>query len=83
MSKVISLAERTDDNRKWSLEQMLEETLREVRAGEIRATKAVLIFVDDSEGRYDNGVRSCNISASDTIRLCEITKLDSYMLMPK
>ena len=54
MSKVTNISEKSKDNRQWSVEQMLEKTLEEIRAGELRfeANKAVLILLPEDMHDY-------------------------------
>jgi hypothetical protein len=78
---VVSLSDKTENNRMWSLEQMLEQALADLRAGKLKANQAVLLYVDTENGRFRNGHMSVNITCSDSIKLCEVHKMDCYMAM--
>jgi hypothetical protein len=69
----ISLAERTSNNRAWSLEQMLEAALRDLRSSDrslSKANRAVLIYLRDNENDYVPGYYAQNISSSEVMGLC-------------
>jgi endonuclease III len=43
-NNVVRLADRANDGTLWSVEDMLEESLREVKTGERKCNKAIVVF---------------------------------------
>lgn len=78
MNDVTSLVTTTHDNRRWTLEQMLEAALAEVRAGELKANRAILLVVQDDDQEYEPCYRAANISCSQIIALCETGKMLAF-----
>lgn len=50
MSKVTPMYDRSDNPRTWTVEQMLEESLAEVRAGTLKPDTAIILFHTKSSG---------------------------------
>jgi hypothetical protein len=57
----------------WSVEQMLEDALSEVKERRSTPTKALVLFLDDRDG-YNAGFRNCGFSMSQGIALLEVAK---------
>ena len=71
------LAQHTGKADQWSVEQMLSESLREVREGNgvaSSAKKCVVIFLDTADEGYDIGFMQSGMSMSECVALCEIAK---------
>jgi hypothetical protein len=73
-TKLINLAEYADDARRWSVEQMLEHALEDVRSGKRTANKAVLLWLKDNEDSYDVGFIQAGMSAAEMLALAEVAK---------
>lgn len=80
-NKVVSLSDKNNDNRSWSVEQMLEKTLEELRSGRIAANRAIICLLDDKDGKYNNIFRAANLANSQSISLLEIQKIDLHRAM--
>jgi hypothetical protein len=50
VEKVLQFADKADTCFAWTVEQMLEEALRQIRAGEITPASAVIVFLDKPPG---------------------------------
>ena len=71
---ISQLGERAEDNRMISLEAMLEQALADVRSGEIKANRALVLFLQDEDDDYDVCWRAANISCSEILALTEVAK---------
>lgn len=83
MTNTISMAERTQDGSKWSVEQMLEEALRMCRAGEL-GDSCLLLDVDQGEkgDRFIVGqVFAGTLRCSGILALLEIAKIETLKEM--
>ena len=57
MNKNISyLSHKTADGSRWTVEQMLTNALSEVTEQRTVAIKALVLFLDDTDGLYDVGL---------------------------
>ncbi len=71
-------AEKTGSATSWSPIEMLEDLLREARAGEVDLREAVIIFGDGTEGKVT--IRRAGVSAGNEFimirtamrRVCEL-----------
>lgn len=72
--RVISLAERANDGRMETPEQLLERILDRIRAGEVPAKKAVILLLDDSDVQYDAYWAIAGMFLSEAVALCEFGK---------
>lgn len=74
MTDVVKLADHADDNRMWTVEQMLEAALTEVREGKVTGGKAVLIVLDTgTDGlKYDTQSFYVDVSAAELVALTGI-----------
>lgn len=57
MPKIIELGERSADSRHWGVEATLQSALEEVRSGERKGSKVLVLFLDDGEQHYNFGFR--------------------------
>jgi hypothetical protein len=73
MSKVTNLANRSGDGRQWGLEQMLQDALHEVRQGNHRGKKALILYLDD-EADYLVGFSQCGMTTPECVLLCDMGK---------
>jgi len=69
-----SMAEHTRDASRWSPDQALEDAFEEIRSGRRQANKVLVLFLDDSDGRYDVGFTQAGLSMSQAIALMEVAK---------
>jgi hypothetical protein len=77
MGNLIKLADKSGDARHWSVEQMLEDTLADVRSGKINAAKALVLFLDDTDNRYSIQIRNAGLRNSEKLALLDIAKSDT------
>ena len=78
MDKVItpiSLAKRTNDGTKWSIEDALKQALEEVgkRGAFEKGKKILIIALDESDGYSINWIQS-GMKMSECLALCEVAK---------
>lgn len=81
MGSVTSLADRKRDATLWTPEQALDDALHDVQIGNIKATKVLIVFLDDSEGKFDPAFTQSGMSASECLALLEVGKLLFYKEM--
>ncbi len=82
MSDVTHLAEALDDPMLIDVRQGLVRALEEFDAGNFRANKALLIFLDDEDGEYSIHERTIQMTGSECVALLESSKhwrLDSWL----
>lgn len=75
--KVVHIGEKSNDNSHYSIEQVLEELLKDIRSGEdkYKFNGMFIALVDRNPGFYDTGYRISNLSASESIALLEVMKV--------
>ena len=74
MAEVINLAERVDDNRFVTVENMLQEATDDYRAEKLHGKHAVLVLLDRGPhgDAYDVGFRACNMRKSEMVSLLTV-----------
>jgi hypothetical protein len=77
MGKIVSLAEKSGSALHWSPEEMLEKALDDVRGGQRKANKAIVVFLDDTEGRYHIGYNQSGMRLSELVALLEVVQADA------
>lgn len=66
----LTIAELKGDSRLWTVEQMLERALADLRSGAVQANAALLIFVQRAEsGSIDTESYYCNLTREQAIAL--------------
>ena len=71
---LISLAEKSKSSLHWTPTEMMEDEIREIASGERKATKAIVVFLDDTDGIYDVGWGNSGLSTTEAISLLEVAK---------
>ena len=71
---IVHINKNSCDGRKWTVEQMLGTALAEVKSGDRKTTKAVVIYLDDSEGGYAVGFTQAGLTMSQMLGLLDIAK---------
>ncbi len=69
------LADEKSDSNSWSVEQMLASALSDIQKGERAATKAIVLFLDDSDEQYNVGFNQSGFRMSEAIALIEVAKI--------
>lgn len=71
--KVISLADRANDNTFITVDQMLELAIHERRDGRLNGSKAILLVLDQGEDgtAYATRFRCANMKKSEIVALLE------------
>jgi hypothetical protein len=69
---VVSLADKTDDNRFITPHDMLLVVADDIKKGHITPKRMVVLMLDDSDGMYDTDFRMANISTSQSLALCSM-----------
>jgi hypothetical protein len=69
---LVQLAERNNNAKSADLEATLVDALKDVRSGARIANRAVIIFLDDTNGKYDLGFQQCGMSMSEVVALLAI-----------
>lgn len=75
MSNVHNLTDKSNDNRTWSVVQMLQAVIKEIEGGKIKPNRCLVLMLDDTHNMYNSHFRAANINASQSISLIEIEKL--------
>lgn len=71
--KVTYISKAAKDGTRWTVEQMLEDALSQVKEHRITPSKALVVFLDD-EDKYDVAFMQSGMSMSQSIALIEILK---------
>ena len=71
------LADYSDSSMHWSVEQMMENELFDIKTGDRSATKAVVIYLDDtSDEGYDLSYSNAQLRNSELVCMLETLKLN-------
>ena len=73
-NKVSYLSHKTAGGSRWSVEQMLADALAEVAEQRTTLTKALVLFLDDIDGRYDVGFRQTGLTMSQALALTHVAQ---------
>ena len=73
MNNVVNMAFIKDDNSLITPEQCLEEALREIKSGERKCNKVLILTLDDTERKFNNGYYCANMRVSEMLSLCSNT----------
>lgn len=76
MGELLKLAEASGDSRHWTIEQMLEDALADIKSGKAKGTRAILLVLNDEGDSYDLVRWACNARPSELIALLESAKHD-------
>ena len=69
---VISLANRTDSGRRWSIEDMLKDLIDD-KERLSKYNKAVVLLLND-DNQYTTGFNQAGMSMAECILLCDMAK---------
>lgn len=74
MGNLVSLAERTNDARFVSVEQMIENAAKDYAAGDLHGKAAFLLVLDrgPNDDAYAIGFRSANLKKSEIVALLTV-----------
>lgn len=79
MGDVVSMAEKAQDGKLWTVGDALKDALKDYESGETRlaqANKVVIIgLIDEPDGEYDVTYTQAGMKASEIISLLEIMKV--------
>lgn len=78
--KIVPIVEKSESSRSWSIEQALEQTLQEIKSGEIKANKMLIVFLDDRND-YSTHFFNVGMVVSEIISLCEVMKVRCLGIM--
>lgn len=82
VSNVIDLVNATDDNRFVNLMRLLEDALADCANSELVGKKAILIVLDDEDGKYHPAWRLCGgMKMSECIALLDVMKTICHQKM--
>lgn len=73
-ASVVPFALLKNDNRAWTIEQMLEHVIGEIRKdgmGGLNPNKAVVLLLNDADG-FGHSLRACNMNTSTLIALLSV-----------
>lgn len=72
-SNVVSLAERNDDGRLWTVADMVHEVSKDLPKLEAY-NKAILLLLDDRNGNYNTKFYQAGMVKSQIVALLEVSK---------
>lgn len=82
MGDITSLAIASGDASKWSVEQMLEDALKEVREGKRGNRYAVLLTLDRGDGSdWNVGFHNAGLKTHEMLALVETFKIQIFEMM--
>ena len=70
---IISLVEKSDDANHWAPQDMLKDALKEYEEGRPHS-KALLLMLDESGGKYSISYGNAGLSASQIIALMRVAE---------
>lgn len=75
--KVIHIGEKSNDNRNYSVKQVVEELLKDLNKEDVenKWSGCFIALVDNDRNSYMTGFRIANLSASESIALLEVMKI--------
>ena len=86
-NNVITLAEKSHDNRLWTPEQMLEGAIKDLQSGEIKATRAFVILLEEHDERegfeYDVDYTWYRSNIDKRLMIYSMEKIKVLMLTDK
>ena len=74
MSNVTRISDYTRSASGWTVEECLEDSLKEIREGTRKANRLLVIFLDTTDGKYHVGYSRVGNKLSDEIGLLEVVK---------
>ena len=75
MAKIVSLAEKSTDNRKWTTQQMLERLLDDIKSGKENPDSGFFVYWEPNEdGSKSMHYWAVNLNLSEMIMLGEVMK---------
>jgi hypothetical protein len=72
--RVINMAEKMQDSRLWTPEQVLDDVKKEIASGEIKAKMLMVIYLDEDDDHYSPGFTQAGMRVSQIVSLCEAVK---------
>ena len=76
---VVSLGDRSESARRWSVTDMLKDAIKRIEAGEVKNKKAIILFLDDEEhNTYIRNFNQAGMNMTECILLCEMGKQMFY-----
>lgn len=81
MTNLINLANVTDNAQFASNETMLLDLLQEVRSGQHKDDRALILWVDRTDGQFKVCFTNAGLRCSDMLAACEIMKARCLAMM--
>lgn len=81
LNNVCHIGEKSNNAAHYTVEQMLEQALDEFQCNKIKGKKAIIVFLDDDNDRYDVKFRNAGLSCSQIIALAEVLKASALKHM--
>lgn len=78
---IVSLVDKSDSSAHWSPKDMMESEIEDIEAGENPSRKAIVLFLDDSEGRFHVSYSCAGLKSSEILSVLEIAKARILTLM--
>ena len=72
--KVSYLSHKWADGSRWTVEQMLADALAEVTGQRVTPRKALVLFLDDTDGQCDVGFRQAGLTMSQGLALTNVAQ---------
>lgn len=77
---VMSLVEKSDNSAHWGVKDALEHALKKYEQG-MPHGKVMIVFLDDSGGKYNARTVNAKLKCSEVAALCEFVKADHILDM--
>ena len=80
-SNVVSLAGAVNDAAFWTVEEMLLDALEDVRSGKRSQKKALLLLLDDENGRFNISFSNAQMKPTEmiTVASCFSSEIQSLL----
>lgn len=73
MAEVFRLADKVESGKVWSIKDMLKDLVEDDERLE-RYNKALVVLLDDRDGKYITGFSQAGMRMSECVLLCELGK---------
>lgn len=74
---ITTMAEHSAKAKHWSIEQMLQEELDDYKAGDMPYNKAIILYLDDKDQKFNIGYSAAGfVDTTSIIAVLEAMKLE-------
>lgn len=71
---ITHIGSKTEDSTHYNTIQVLESVISQIKNGELECNKLLVLTLDDTDGQYNTTFTQGQMSMSECISLCDISK---------